>query len=150
MQINLERVQEAKIGSLVVNPALQPKFLEDATQGADAFILIGYASGGTPEILNDVIRKRTTEGVPIFIVSDNRKNDHGILNPRKYDVQAKSLDAGAIPIQSINVNKIVELAAAIKKAFAEGKRGTELGKAIQQQFSLSEEELKRLGVYTNV
>jgi L-asparaginase/Glu-tRNA(Gln) amidotransferase subunit D len=144
MKQRFETTPEAKISSIRATPGMPPNLFERATEGANAVIFIGFTTGTTPTNLNEIIKRRTDEGIPVFILSDNPRDSYGIINPRKYETQVEALEAGAIPLQAVNVNKITEVGQAIKKAFATGKRGGELAKVIKEQFSLpSDSELLR-------
>lgn len=120
-------------------PGLMPEKVAENTENAGAVILISFATGTTPTNLDPVIAKRTREGIPIFLLSDNKKEDHGI--PRSnYGTQKDSAKAGAIALQKVNVNNLSEVMEAIKEELAAGKKGAELGEAIKQRFAYGPDE----------
>jgi L-asparaginase/Glu-tRNA(Gln) amidotransferase subunit D len=91
MKIEVEKIPEAKISVMAVNPGLTAENLDAVTKGVDAVLLIAYATGAVPEILNKVIKKRTDEKIPVFIVSSNYGAPHGILDTRKYESKILTL-----------------------------------------------------------
>jgi len=86
---------EVNIGLVSATPLLTPEQFEAMTSGSEAIILIAYATGTTPERLNSAIKTKVDSGIPVFLLSSNSADDHGILKTT-YDVQAKSAQAGAI------------------------------------------------------
>lgn len=118
---------------------MTPEGLEHITRNTKAVILIAYATGTTPEILNPVIKKLTELGTPVFLLSNNPKDSHGILKI-VYAVQTESAQAGAIALQKVNINNLQEVLDAIQDELDRGKRGAELGEIIKQKFAYSEGE----------
>jgi L-asparaginase/Glu-tRNA(Gln) amidotransferase subunit D len=136
MKLNLEQAPEAKIGVVDSTPFLTPQYFDLMTKGVDAVIILAFASGTVPNALDETIKEKIDSNVPVFLVSKNPGDRHGIRNPKKYKSLIKTLKAGAIALQTVNINDVVQVGQAIQKAFATGKRGAELGKVIKDQFSL--------------
>ena len=135
----LEFIPKAKISVIEATPTLSPEQFDMVAKNADAIVFIVYATGTSPEILNNVIKQKTEEDIPVFLVSKNPGDDHGIIKII-YDTQVKSLEAGVIPLQKVNVNNIDEICIAIQKEFSKGKKGNELGQIIKEKFSYKEGE----------
>lgn len=135
----VESTPKAKIALLRVAPGMSPEQLEEFTRNSDAVILVVYATGTSPESLNSAIKKRTEEGIPVFLVSNNPGDIYGIVKII-YEPQVKSKDAGAIPLEKVNINNIDTINAAIEEEFSKGKSGAELGEAIREKFAYREDE----------
>ncbi|MFH0820373.1 MAG: hypothetical protein V1908_01220 [Candidatus Peregrinibacteria bacterium] len=118
-----------------VGPGITAGLLEHCTAVAKAVILVTYASGTTPGCLNPVIRARVLAGVPVFLVANNPKNDNGIINSRRYATQVSALEAGAIPIEKVNVNRIEDVLSAIQDGLDAGQTGMELGETVRVKFA---------------
>jgi hypothetical protein len=137
-----ESFPEAKIIPIEVAPGMSPQILEKITAGSDAVVLIVYATGTSPESLNGVIKQRTEKGIPVFLVSKNPGDAHGILKIT-YGPQQESKEAGAIALEKVNVNNLYDvIMPAIQDEFAKGKRGAGLGEAIREKFSYKDDESK--------
>lgn len=137
----MESAPLIKTLTIEITPIMTPEQLEMLTNGLDAVVLKVYATGTSPESLNEVIKKRTKEGIPIFLVSNNPGDNHGILKIT-YDTQKKSNEAGAIPLEKVNVNNLDVIYSSLQSEFAKGKRGAELGEAIREKFAYNESEPK--------
>ena len=122
------------IAVINAEPTLTAERFVAQTKNVQVIILIAYASGTTPEWLNTAIKSRIDSGIPIFLVSRNPGDTHGILNARKYAPQTASLEAGAIALQSVNVNNLQEILNAVQDELDSGKRGQELARRIKKQF----------------
>ena len=91
----------------------------------NAIIIIAYASGATPDRLNPWIKRIVKRGVPVFIVSDNVGENHGIQR-LKYATQTAPVEAGATPLRNANVNHLAEVIYVIRQAVHARKEGKEL------------------------
>lgn len=131
--------QSAKGKVCIINifPGMKPEYLEANAQDLQAVILIGFATGCTPEYINPAISALTKKGVVCFLVSDNVKDNHGIYG-LKYHSHESAIKAGIIPIQRVNINGIEELYNEVQKAIDEGKQGKELALTIFEEFSYKE------------
>ena len=138
-----ETAPKARIRLIQVTPFTTPEQLEEFTEDMDVMVLIVFATGTSPTRLNDVIKKRTGEGIPVLLVSNNPGDKHGIMKIT-YEVQSLSLEAGAIPLEKVNINNLEEIQETIQVEFAKGKKGTELGEAIRERFAYKEGEQKSL------
>ena len=127
------------IGVVFITPVMIPERLEHVIHNTKAVILIAFATGTTPEILNPAIKKLTESGVPVFLLSNNPGDSHGILRTR-YGVQERSAQAGAIALQKVNINNLAEVLDAIQDELDKDKRGAELGETIRQKFAYREGE----------
>ncbi len=105
------------------------------TQQAEAVIFVVFASGAVPERFGEVIKKCTERDLPIFLVSDNHGESHGILHPRAYATSLPALDGGATPIEKYNVNSIEGMCKVIGKFLDQGKRGQALAEAVSKELS---------------
>lgn len=147
-EIKIERSPEARVFVVTATATITPEQFDMFFEKQDAVVFVVFATGTSPERLNDVIRKRTKEGIPIFLVSNNPGDNHGIMKIT-YDVQAESLKAGATPLEKVNVNNLQEIIFEIKKQFSAGKKGTELAQAIQKTFSYKEGDKKPIPAWEN-
>ncbi|MBI4994063.1 hypothetical protein HZC21_00240 [Candidatus Peregrinibacteria bacterium] len=139
-QTNPEQQREyPDIGVIFISPITTPEGLEHMAHNMKAIILIAYATGTTPDILNPVIKKLTESGTPVFLLSNNPKNSHGILRT-VYAVQERSAQAGAIALQKVNINNLQEVLNAIQDELNKGKKGAELGEIIRLKFAYREDE----------
>jgi len=100
---------------------------------AKALVIIGYASGSIPRILNPYITKTVERGVPAFVLSDNKANDTG-PQEIKYIGQKESVESGATILKDVNINHIVDVAVSIQGAIDEGMSGTELTQAVIEKY----------------
>ncbi|MEK7601470.1 MAG: hypothetical protein AAB480_02980 [Patescibacteria group bacterium] len=103
-----------------------------------ALLLIAYASGGTPESLNPFIQEYTDRGIPVFLLSNNPADDHGIREIT-YGVQADAAKAGAVSFKDVNINNFHQVVRTIQDAAKEGLEGEDLKKAIIAQFGMATE-----------
>ena len=133
MSEHAEFRDEYQIAVARMNPAVTADGLR-ATLGtrpdAEAVVLEGYATGATPECINSVIQEYTDKGIPVFVVSSNYARDTGI-EKTSYDSHVKAREAGAIYIQSKNVNHFSDILNAIQDEIDSGKRGAELAQVIE-------------------
>lgn len=141
-----EKAPKAKIPQVEVTPFTTPEQFEMLTDNSDAIIMIVFATGTSPERLNDVIKKRTSEGTPVFFVSKNPGDNHGILKIT-YGTQEKAKEAGAISLEKVNVNNLDLIISAIQVEFKKGKRGTELGEIIREKFSYKRDEPRPIAAW---
>lgn len=100
---------------------------------AKALVLAGFATGTTPNVLNPHIKALTEKGIPVFILSKNPANEHGIRKI-KYQVQQDAVEAGAIPLRDPNVNNDVEVLTSIQQAINDGKTGEQLTQAVVEKY----------------
>lgn len=132
-----ENPKPARVANVIASPMLTPEQFDLATGDADAIIFEVYATGTSPETLNEIIRKKTDSGTPVFLVSNNPGDSHGILKVT-YGTQASSEAAGAFRIAKANVNQLAEINDVIQKEFNKGLRGNALGAAVVDFFSYKE------------
>lgn len=135
----IEFTPEVKVSQIFINPGMTPNQLEEFTANSNAVVLIVYATGASPESLNEVIKNRTDEGIPVFLVSNNPGDNHGILKIT-YGTQEKSKNSGAFALEKVNVNNLEVINAVIEQKYKEGKRGAELGRAVQEEFLYKDNE----------
>ena len=76
---NLEFTPKAKISVVEATPTLSPEQFDMVTKNTDAIVFIVYATGTSPEILNNIIKQKIEENVPVFLVSKNPGDNHGII-----------------------------------------------------------------------
>lgn len=137
---------EAKynIPVITITPFLESEEAEKQAKSADAVILITYASGATPERLKEFVEKMVKIDVPVFLVSSNIADDHGILNINKYETGAKIAEAGATAIEKINAKDVLELMKVIQRYLSEGLKGAALAEKVKNEFSYKPGEQKPL------
>ena len=122
-----------------IYPGITAEFFDSMTENEKAVVLIAYATGTVPGILAPVIQQRTKEGIPIFLVSNNPGDEHGIRSTI-YAAQEVVEDAGAIPIRKVNVNNLQEVLDFIKETSAQGLMGSDLGQAVYDHFDYKDGE----------
>jgi|GEM_PF-3317859 len=132
-----ENQKPARVTDVIASPMLTPEQFELATGDADAVVFVVYATGTSPDRLNPAIQKKTESGTPVFLVSNNPGDNHGIIK-LAYETQVNSQAAGAFHIAKVNVNQLAEINEVIQKEFAKGLRGNELGVAVTDYFSYKE------------
>ena len=138
----------ARVSIVYAAPGLPEGAFDQATKDTNAVIFVVFATGTSPEYLNGVIAQRVAEGIPVFLVSNNPGDTHGILRIT-YGVQEASAKAGATSLQKVNVNNLEEIQKAIEDAFKEGKKGTALAEAIFEKFAYKEGEQKPVPSWEN-
>ncbi|MFH1218245.1 MAG: hypothetical protein V1679_00170 [Candidatus Peregrinibacteria bacterium] len=111
---------------------------------AKAVVFVVFASGATPTRFAPVIKACIDRGVPVFLVSDNMGDNHGILEAGRYGTTSGSLEAGAVPIETVNVNNLAEIKTYIKLLSGAGKTGTELAELVGERFSYRSDDEKPL------
>lgn len=117
-------------------PGVNPSHLEIVGMGSDAVVLISFATGSTPRIIAPAIKKLVDSGCPVFLLSDNRGDDHGILNDSKYEAQIPARDAGAISLQSVNIKHLNEVLAFINGQVRKGAKGEVLAQIVKTHYAL--------------
>lgn len=135
---------EAKVANTCViqaTPVLTAEQLDSFTNGADAVVLIAFATGTVPQRLIPVIESRVNSGVPVFLLSSNYGDSHGILKIA-YEPQVKAAAVGAVALEKVNVNNIEEVVQAIKEEFSSGKKGNDLANTIERRFKYGDNEEK--------
>ena len=135
MQNNEHRESyKAPIAVVDATPFLTPEHFKSMVAGSEAVILAAFATGTIPERLIPIIKSTTESGVPVFLLSKNPGDSHGILNERKYEAQANAADAGAIVLKTVNVNNAASVLAVISEEISLGNHGKNLGMAIKKRF----------------
>lgn len=114
------------------------------TKFAKAVVLVNYACGTTPAWLSDPIKELVDNGVPVFLVSDNPGDPAGILNVRRYGAGEGAADAGAKPIEKVNVREVDLVKQAVRDYYEEGYRGKGLAEVVYKMFAYQEGEEKPL------
>ncbi|PIQ77132.1 hypothetical protein COV82_06055 [Candidatus Peregrinibacteria bacterium CG11_big_fil_rev_8_21_14_0_20_46_8] len=127
-------MERSSVAVVRASPALTAEHFDVMTTRAEAIILIGFATGTTPDRLEPVIKKRVQSGVPVFILAANYAENNGPYR-LAYAAGQGNLSAGAVLLQKININSTVFLCEIIKDAIEDGKRGQELAHYIEQMFA---------------
>lgn len=135
------RNSDSRVVPLMCEPGLNEDHFLRLTDGAKAIIFVTYASGAMPDRLVPAIQQRIQEGIPVFVLSDNRGDQHGILKI-KYTAGKGAYDAGAVPLENVNVNHQAEVFAAITEALNKGLSGQALAEEIRQRYAFHEGETK--------
>ncbi|MEK7123178.1 MAG: hypothetical protein AAB855_04985 [Patescibacteria group bacterium] len=137
---NLYENNHYSIPVVVANPALNERQFLHSTEGADAIIFVVHASGAVGKRFGDAVATRSSAGIPVFMVSNNPGDSHGILDAGRYGTTEAVLKGGGIPIQRYNINDVPLLLDMIKKHLDNGLKGDELAHAVTQECSYKEGE----------
>ena len=97
------------------DPFLKPEEVLEYSKGAKAIVLVSMATGAMPDKLLPAIEQRIKEGVAVFVLSDNAGDGHGILKVN-YEAGKCIYDAGAVPLEKVNIMDHIEVKAAIQQA----------------------------------
>ncbi len=100
-----------------------------------ALVLVGYGTGTTPDALNPFILETTQRNVPVFILSSNYGDDHGVRKI-KYEPQAKAAESGAIHLRDVNVRNLEEVINTIQGEIDKGIDGQNLAELISQKYGI--------------
>lgn len=139
---------DSRVPTLMCTPFLEAEEFLERTQSAQAIIVVAFATGAMPDRLVPAMQQRLQEGVPIFVLSDNAGNDHGILKIT-YAAGIGAYKAGAIPLEKANVNNHQEVKAAILEALDQGIKGQELTRTIKEKFSYQKGETRPVAQWDN-
>ena len=90
-----------------------------------AIVILGYACGTTPEIINPSIKRITDKDIPVFIVSGEWIPDGSIEN-LTYPSQISAVEAGATPLKNANRSLVGEVRESIQILYDEGVMGDDL------------------------
>lgn len=136
----------SNVAEIIVGPAITAKRAERQAIAFDAgaVILIVYATGTLPTRMAEFVKKFDSAGVPVFLVSNNPGENTGILHATKYEVTIPSLQAGAVPIEKVNVNGLTQLHIFIQSLLDKGIKGDKLKEKVRERFSYKEGEEKPL------
>ena len=131
----------SKVATLVCSPGLTEDQFLSWTDGAKAIIVVAYATGTMPDRLVPAIQRRIQEGIPVFVLSDNPGDQHGIVKIM-YAAGKGAYDAGAVPLEKVNVNQQAEVFVAITEALNRGLSGQALADAIRDRYAYHQGETK--------
>lgn len=134
---------DPKVPTLMCDPFIKADDFLARTERAEAIIVVAFATGAMPDRLVPAIQQRIQQGIPVFVLSDNPGNNHGILRVI-YDAGSGAYKAGAIGLQKINVNQYRELKAIILEALGKGLKGKDLEREIEQRYAYQQGEKKPL------
>ncbi len=139
-----ERIVEAEghnptIGVFTCHPGVTAEQFLVRSQDVEVIIVIGYASGTTPDRLAPAIAQRIDESIPVIILSNNPGDEYGIVRLR-YAAGQAALAAGAKLLQKVNVRHLDTVLEAINIAHAQGLRAQALAEAIDHQFAFQDGE----------
>ncbi len=98
-----------------------------------AIVLEVYATGGPPEAMVPFIKDSVQKGVPVFLLSTNYARDTGIQQ-LSYGPQQLAAEAGAIPLRDVNVDRTLDVVAAVQAAANKGLVSKDLEDEIINQF----------------
>jgi L-asparaginase/Glu-tRNA(Gln) amidotransferase subunit D len=121
------------IRMVVCNPTIRPEGLDEATDGAEVLIFVAYATGALPDALVPVLKKRIEEGIPVVVLSNNPGDKHGITRI-KYAAGIGAYEAGALPLQTVNINDIGLVHKTISEALDRGIKGQALIDYLKELF----------------
>ena len=137
-----EPIKIPEVPIITATPVLKEKQFSEIDSSVDAIIFITYASGTTPGWVNGAVQEKVNAGIPVFLVSNNPADNHGILNSTRYANQVGSNKAGALALEKVNINSLQEIQDVITQEYQSGKRGGELGEAVYNIFKYKEDEIK--------
>ena len=132
---------DPRVSALMCTPLLTNEQFLRLTADVEAIVLVAYASGAMPDRLVPAIQQRIQEGTPIFVLSDNPGDQDGIVRIR-YAAGKGAYDAGAVPLEKVNVNQQQEVVAAIVAALNKGLRGPALAEEIKRLYAYSKDETR--------
>jgi len=124
---------------LMCDPFIEADDFLSRTKHAKAIIVVAFASGAMPDRLVPAIKQRIEQGIPVFVLSNNPRDDSGILSV-KYEAGSGAYYAGAIGLQKVNVKNHLEVKDTIRRALKKGLTGQELAKEIEQSYAYKEGE----------
>ncbi len=140
MSEHAESQREYQIALIKITPGLTADWLVHILglyPNARAVLLEGYTTGTTPDRINPIIKQCAEGGIPVFIVSSNFGDKAGIMN-KAYDPHKKATEAGAIHIETKNINRIDEIMDAIQDEIDSGKTGQKLAEAVRKKHFFAE------------
>jgi hypothetical protein len=123
------------------DPFLKPEEILEYSKDAKAIVLVTFASGAMPDRLAPAIEQRLREGVAVVLLSDNAGDGHGILK-MVYAAGERIYEAGAVPLEKVNIMNHTEVKAAIQVAIDEGLSGRALAQKIGEMYSYKPGEEK--------
>ena len=123
------------------DPFLMPDEFLTRSEGAQAILVASFATGAMPDRLVPAMQQRLSEGVPIFVISNNPGENFGIMKVI-YAAGEGAYKSGAIGLQKVNINSHREVKAAILEALGRGLRGQELVREIEQRYAFQEGEAR--------
>lgn len=136
-----ETQQPPYVAVLDINPTLaenaRANFDAHLKMDPKAFVLLTSATGSTPQILNPIIRELTEKKIPVFLLSNNPGLETGIQKIT-YEPQLDAVNAGAVPLRDVNVNRTLDVVNAIQQQIKEGLTGDRLKTAIVEKFKTPE------------
>jgi hypothetical protein len=112
---------------MVWEKALQPQ----------AMILLGAATGTTPDSLNEYIREFTTLGIPVFVLSKNYGRRTGVQETG-YESQQNAKEAGAVFLKEVNIYATMKVVQAIQTSIQNGHRGKDLVGEVIKEFGVAD------------
>lgn len=145
VEVSAQPLPTPDVANFKVTPGQDPQLTADIFRiigtKSKALVLTGFATGTTPSSLNPHIRDLTQKGIPVFILSNNPMDHHGI-GQIKYEVQQEAVEAGGIPLRNPNVTNDEEVTTSIQEAINEGKTGPELAQAMIEKFGSVVEKIE--------
>jgi len=126
---------------IMCRPTLTSGIFALRTQYAKTVVLVNYATGTTPDVLTPIIERLVENEVPVFLVADCPSDKAGITTPRKYGAAIPAIEAGAIPIEKVNVRDVRLVNEAVKD-WSDRLSGRELGGYIGKMFAYQDGEKK--------
>lgn len=131
-----------EVPAFYCDPFLMPDEFLARSEGAQAILVASFATGTIPDRLVPAMQQRLSEGVPIFVVSNNPGENFGITKIT-YAAGEEAYKSGAIALQKVNINHHREVKATILvEALGRGLRGQELAREIEQRYAFQEGEAK--------
>jgi len=124
---------------ITVDPAIDLEFYVEAVP-VGALVLIANAQGVLPKSTHKNIRKITAQGRPVFVLSDNPKEDYGVLGEHLYE---EDKTCGATFLSKVNVNGAQEVAMRVQDLLREGLGAEEIFAKITTEFCYGPEETIR-------
>ncbi len=138
-----ENSPDPRVAAVMATPFLKPDEFDQLTTGKQVILFCGFATGTIPDRLVPIFERRISEGTVCIVVSDNAGNDHGILKIA-YAAGEGAYEAGALPLEKVNINAHSQIKAVITQALNEGLSGSRLLQRMRDLYSYKEDEQKPL------
>lgn len=131
---DFEQSDDSRIKAIQCTPMTTAENFRARSEGAKVLLVAAYATGAMPNVIVPVIKERISQGVVVVVVSDNPGDSHhGIIVPR-YLAGMGAYDAGAIPLQTVNIKDHGVVKMLISSALNDGIEGAQLVLHLKDKF----------------
>ena len=70
---------DPRLPAFMCDPFITEEIFLERTKAAQAILIVAFATAAMPDRLVTAISKRISEGISVFVLSNNPGSDHGIL-----------------------------------------------------------------------